>query len=316
MNRQAATIWLMISLAASAGPAPAGGPDAAAPDDLLAGLAWQLALERVGFSPGVLDGRPGPKTRLATREFQRVRGLPRTGELDAATARALGVRPAEALTEYTVAAADLAQIGPVPTDWREKARLPRLSYPSLDEALAEKFHCTRALLSHLNGGANVARLRPGETIDVPNLPPPPEPLLCEHLEVNLAEKVIRAVCSDRLVALFHCSIAADRAKRPGGAAQVTVISEEPTYRFDPKMWPEVKGIRDVLFIPPGPRSPVGLCWIGLSLPGYGIHGSPAPELIGKTGSHGCFRLTNWDALRLARMVRVGTPVQFSDSPAP
>jgi len=114
----------------------------------------------------------------------------------------------------------------------------------------------------------------------------------------------------QLVALLHCSIAKHRDKLPSGDASVVVITENPTYTFDPKMWPEVKGVDRKLLIPAGPRNPVGRCWIGLSLPGYGIHGSPNPELIGKTGSHGCFRLSNWDALRLARMIRVGTKVHF------
>jgi len=116
------------------------------------------------------------------------------------------------------------------------------------------------------------------------------------------------------VGLFHCSIAADKARLPSGQASVIVISENPAYTFDPKMWPEVKDVTQKLTIPPGPRNPVGLCWIGLSLPGYGMHGTPMPEMIGKTGSHGCFRLTNWDALRLAKMVRVGTPVRFTARP--
>ena len=111
--------------------------------------------------------------------------------------------------------------------------------------------------------------------------------------------------------LFHCSIAAKHAKVPTRPASVTGITENPAYRFDPSMWPEVKGINHALIIPPGPRNPVGLCWIALSLPGYGMHGSPAPEMIGKTGSHGCFRMTNWDALRLAHMIKPGTPVTFS-----
>jgi lipoprotein-anchoring transpeptidase ErfK/SrfK len=106
-----------------------------------------------------------------------------------------------------------------------------------------------------------------------------------------------------------------RVNVPGlpSAHSVTGITENPAYRFDPSMWPEVKGGKSALIIPPGPRNPVGLCWIALSLSGYGIHGSPAPEMIGKTGSHGCFRLTNWDAVRLGRMIKPGTPVTFSSN---
>jgi lipoprotein-anchoring transpeptidase ErfK/SrfK len=114
----------------------------------------------------------------------------------------------------------------------------------------------------------------------------------------------------KAVALFHCSIAKSKDKLPSGESKVAVVSKNPDYTFDPKMWPEVKNVDRKLTIPPGPRNPVGLCWIGLGVPGVGIHGSPAPEMIGKTGSHGCFRLTNWDALRLSSMVRIGTSVRF------
>ena len=132
------------------------------------------------------------------------------------------------------------------------------------------------------------------------------------LQINLSEKVIRAIDQERrLIGLFHCSIAASKAKRPSGQARITRIVPNPEYTFQPKSWPEVtEKIDRALRIPPGPRNPVGRCWIELSLPGYGIHGTPDPELIGKTGSHGCFRLTNWDALRLGKMVRIGTEVRF------
>ena len=111
--------------------------------------------------------------------------------------------------------------------------------------------------------------------------------------------------------LFHCSVAAEVAKRPSGETIVKGIIFDPEYLFDPEHWPEVKGIDRKLTIRPGPRNPVGLCWIALDLPGYGMHGSPRPEQIGKTGSHGCFRLTNWDAVRLGHMLAAGARVHFT-----
>jgi len=120
--------------------------------------------------------------------------------------------------------------------------------------------------------------------------------------------------------LFHCSVAKDKAKLPARDTVVKKMAANPEYWFDPKNWPEVKNVDRVLKIPPGPRNPVGLAWIGLDIPGYGIHGNPKPELIGKTGSHGCFRMTNWDALALFPMVHVGMPVKIvnpekADAPA-
>ena len=278
-------------------------------------LAWQIALERLGFSPGLIDGRTGPKTELATWEFQRVRGLPRTGRLDEATARALGVAPDLAIGTCTLEESDLKQIGPAPTDWLERSKLQRLAYPSLEELVAETFHCSRRLLAELNPGLDLARLKPGDRLRVPAVPQDLPAPRGARVDINLADKAIRVVSADgKLVGLFHCSIAADKAHLPSGEATVALIVENPNYTFDPKKWPEVKDVHKKLVIPPGPRNPVGVRWIGLSLPGYGIHGTPWPELIGKTGSHGCFRLTNWDAVRLARMIRVGTPVTFSTTP--
>lgn len=278
---------------------------------LRANIAWQIALERVGFSPGIIDGAIGKKTELATREFQRVRRLPVTGTLNDATRAALAVDPANAVTSYTVTAGDLGQVGPVPTDWIEKSKLTKLKYESLDAALAEKFHCSRGLLARLNSRRTIGQLRPGDVIQVPGIGTFSGAASGAQIEINLAEKIIRVLdARQRLVALFHCSIAKSKDKLPGGQSKVIVVSKNPEYTFDPKMWPEVKNVDRKLTIPPGPRNPVGLCWIGLSLPGVGIHGSPAPEMIGKTGSHGCFRLTNWDALRLSAMVRIGTPVKF------
>jgi lipoprotein-anchoring transpeptidase ErfK/SrfK len=140
----------------------------------------------------------------------------------------------------------------------------------------------------------------------------------ERIEINLSEKVIRVIGKDRqLIALFHCSIAKDKEKRPSGEARVTGVAMDPWYTFKPEMWPEVKErVPGALQIPPGPRNPVGRCWVALSLPVYGIHGTPNPELIGKTGSHGCFRLTNWDAQRLGKMVEAGTPVRFIQQASP
>lgn len=294
--------WLILTAASFA---------QSAKTDIKTSLAWQIALERVGFSPGIIDGSIGRKTQMATREFQRVRGLSITGSLDAATRAALGVDTEDPIAPYTVSVKDLAQVGPAPTDWVEKSKLPRLKYESLDAALAERFHCSRALLARLNPGKNLAQLRPGETIVVPNVLESGDAPVGEQIEINLVEKIVRVLDRERrLVALFHCSIAKSKDKLPSGESKVVVVSPNPDYTFDPKMWPEVKGIDRKLTIPPGPRNPVGLCWIGLGLPGVGIHGSPAPEMIGKTGSHGCFRLTNWDALRLASMIRVGTRVRF------
>ena len=275
-------------------------------------LAWQLALEAIDFSPGIIDGIIGPKTRLATREFQRVRSLPQTGQLDPSTAQALRIDPDTAIGQFRVESSHLKQIGEAPTSWLARSQLKRLSHRDLEEALAEQYHCSRKLLRQLNPELTINELKAGDTFMAPQLRLPSGAPRARVLQINLSEKVIRAIDQERrLIGLFHCSIAASKAKRPSGQARITRIVPNPEYTFQPKSWPEVtEKIDRALRIPPGPRNPVGRCWIELSLPGYGIHGTPDPELIGKTGSHGCFRLTNWDALRLGKMVRVGTEVCF------
>lgn len=311
-----ARYWLAGVVLISTGIAYAG--DVPTEADLRRAVAWQVALDRVGFSPGVIDGRVGPKTRLATREFQRVRSLPQTGRLDDETSKALQINPDNVLGRYTIQRADLAQIGPVPKSWLARSKLHYLGHETLTHVLAEKFHCARHLLETLNRGKNISAFKPGDKVVVPAVTERDDWPKADHLEVNLAGKVIRAIGPDRkLLALFHCSVAAKKSKLPTRDARIVVVAKDPSYTFNPKMYPEVKEpITTKLLIPPGPRNPVGRCWMGLSLPGYGMHGTPNPELIGKTGSHGCFRLANWDAIRLSKMVSVGTPVRFVNKPEP
>jgi lipoprotein-anchoring transpeptidase ErfK/SrfK len=311
------TLFSMILLAGAIQPSvtPARAEDAET--SLRRGIAWQVALESLGFSPGLVDGKPGRKTKIATWEFQRVKGLPKTGELDKATAEALKVDPDGAIMRYTVQQSEVDDVEPVPHSWVAKSKMKKLGYDNLEEALAERCHCTRALLQTLNPGKNLSALKVGDKFVGPAVAEAGSSPPAGHLEVNLNDKIIRVIDREKqLAALFHCSVAANKAKLPSGNAEVELVAANPEYTYDPKMWPEVtEKITSKLTIPPGPRNPVGRCWIQLTLPGYGMHGSPHPEMIGKTGSHGCFRLTNWDALRLAKMVRAGTPVKFFDTPS-
>jgi len=277
-------------------------------------VARQAALDRAGFSPGLIDGQVGPKTKLALRTFQEVCGLSATAEFDAAADAALRINDQPVLVRYTVAETDLRMVGEVPSDWNAKADLSRLNYESLAALLAERGHCTRAALARLNPGRDLNRLRAGDTVSLPIVTPDAAKAGIASVEVDLSAKVVRSRdAGGRTVALFHCSTPRLATQRPRGATRIASVTRDPDYTFDPAKWPEVRGVTRKLTIPPGPRNPVGVCWIGLELDGHGIHGTPAPEMIGKTGSHGCIRLTNWDALRLAHLVRVGTPVRFVGS---
>ena len=279
-------------------------------------VAIQVALDNAGFSPGVIDGSTGKKTEVALRAYQAYSSLPVTGTVDAATRASLGIDTRPATRKYQITAADQNLVAPPPKTWPAKAKAKILGYQSLMNLAAERGHCTVALLGRLNPGVNLKSLKSGQSINIPNIADSPATAKATTLEVDLGTKIIRAKNGDRVVGLYHCSIAADRRKRPTEPCKVASVVENPKYWFDPVNWPEVKGVNEKLIIPAGPRNPVGLCWIGLTKEGYGIHGTPEPENIGKTGSHGCFRLTNWDALRLAKMVDVGTQVRFTDEAPP
>jgi len=279
-------------------------------------IIWQAALDRAGFSPGIIDGRIGPKTRAGLRAFQKAAGLPVTGKFDSATGRGLGIDTVRPLVRYVLTDADAALVGACPNDWVAKSKARWLGFESPAAVASFRGHCSRKLLAELNAGTRLEKLKAGDALVLPNVAIDGKTPKARSVRIDFGTKTIVAFDRrGRPVALFHCSIARQKRHRPSGPCKVASITLRPKYLFKPESWPEVKGVHRRLVIPPGPRNPVGLCWIGLSIRGYGIHGTPQTELIGWTGSHGCFRLSNWDALRLATILRVGVPVRFIDSSA-
>lgn len=284
----------------------------------LLNLSRQLALERAGFSPGLIDGKVGPRTHLAVREYQIARNLKPTGEFDAATLDALGAASIAPTQEYTISAEDGKDVGgPLPTDWNEKARLDRLRYEGFAQLVAERGMTSLATLEWLNPGVNLAKLKVGDRVKIPGTAVVDAVKLeaPASIEVELTKRLVRGRNKEGVtVLLFNCSVARDAGKFPSGTGRVVLAKMNPEYSFDPAGWPEVHNVHETLLIRPGPRNPVGLCWIALGVPGrsgLGIHGTPAPEMIGRTGSHGCIRLTNWHAVRLGSVVKEGTPVKFT-----
>jgi lipoprotein-anchoring transpeptidase ErfK/SrfK len=303
--------------AGSTAPAPAvtGAPETArvatapvpAPDPATT-AALQAALDRYGFGVGFVDGKAGPRTEQAFRDYLRATGL------STREARQHLLDDDAAVTPYAVTGSDLARVGSAPEDWLEAAAVPAMTYRALDEALAEKFHVSRPWLQRLNPGiTNWAAVTPGTRVDVPNTRPEDWTLPASRLEVDCATYRLRVYDADNdLVASFPCSIARQLHKVPTGDLTIVSFAPNPNYTFDPANFPESPRARDIgrkLIIPPGPRNPVGVYWLTLSAAGFGMHGTPRPETIGRRESHGCFRLTNWDITTLARMVGVGTPVR-------
>lgn len=274
-------------------------------------VAMQLALARRGISSGSVDGVAGSQTRAALRVFQKAEGLPASGEPDAATWRRLGAE-SPAYATYTVTAEDLAGLAPVPRTWAGKAGRTNLGYESVLELVAERSRSHPKLVRALNPDVDWQQVRPGRVVRVPAAEAPAVRGRAAFVRISLSEKTLRAFdASSNLLVHFPCSIAAKVEKRPVGTLKVARLAPNPNYRFDPEIFPEsaeARKLKRKLMIPPGPNNPVGTAWIGLDRPGYGIHGTPNPEEVGRTESHGCFRLSNWNAEHLLRLAWVGMPV--------
>jgi lipoprotein-anchoring transpeptidase ErfK/SrfK len=271
----------------------------------------QIALVRQGISPGSLDGEAGSQTRAALIAFQKKRGLVPTGLLDAQT-RPLLLISQPALMEYTVTSEDLARLRPLPQTWLGKSQQTRLDFENILELLGEKAFANPRLIRALNPNVNWNQVAAGTRVTMPQVDYPADDVKAAFVKISLQQCVLEAFDSQtNLLVHFPCSIGRLAAKRPAGELHVTTIVLDPNYTFDPAVFPEspeAQAVGRKLILPPGPNNPVGVVWIGLDRPGYGIHGTPAPEQVGRTESHGCFRLANWNARYLAGLLWVGIAV--------
>lgn len=276
-------------------------------------ISVQIGLDDVGFSPGQIDGKWGAATEQALTAWQQAHDLKPTGKFDTDTAVNFPAGGPN-YTNYVVSAADLAKLTHISEDWLERSQLTNMWFETVLEMVAEKCHASEGLIRTLNPGiSDWKSVQSNQTVTLLNVVPVKH-LAAAKLRVNLSAKTIAAYDdSGRITALFPCSIAADKEKRTPGQLTVQTVAINPNYTFDPVNFPELddkqKGYGK-LIVAAGPNNPVGDAWIGLSRAGYGIHGTPHPDQIGKTFSHGCFRLANWNAIRLAQMVSIGTPVEI------
>lgn len=272
--------------------------------------AFQVLLDRTGASPGVIDGRIGDNVNMAIDVYKTLTGTTlRTYDKDWVKEQ-LEATGGPAFMEYTITNEDAAgpYVASLPSDYAEKAKLDRLGYTSVPEMLAERFHMDEGFLKTINPEANFNR--PGTIVRVID---PGKPLKGEvaRIEADKAREQVRAYdAGGDLVAAYPATIGSSDTPSPSGTHTVERVAFNPNYTYNPKVNFKQGENDDILTIPPGPNGPVGSVWIALSKPTYGIHGTPEPSTIGKTASHGCVRLTNWDAQELAKMVKEGVEVTF------
>jgi len=268
----------------------------------------QILLDQAGASPGVIDGFDGENVRKAVIAAEAMNGLPIDGVLDPdLLARLETGQPV--VGHYTITAEDVSAIvAPIPDDYAEKAQRDFLGYTSVEEAVAERFHMDIDLLKALNPGTVFAE---GSDVLVAAYGPDRSGEVA-RIEADKALRQVRAYAADgTLIAAYPATIGSEENPSPAGTHIVEGVAPMPNYTYNPKINFQQGENTEVLTIPPGPNGPVGSMWIDLSEPTFGIHGTPEPSLIDKTGSHGCVRLTNWDAQELATMVKPGIEVVFT-----
>ena len=276
----------------------------------LAILALQICLDRRGFSPNAMDGQTGVKTQAALAAYCEANSLPppKPGEDEFAFEKYFPNEP-ELFTMAEVTAADIASLVAIPEDPAKKAALPHMGYETINEMFAERGHVTQNTLRRLNPHIVWTNVTIGTKIKIPEVSPVAVGGKAEIIKVSLSRFTVTALdLSRKPIAIYPCSIARDKAKRPPpGEIKIITQIPNPNYTFTPDFTPNGKKPARHVF-PPGPNNPVGSVWLGLSLPGYGIHGTPNPERIGRAESHGCFRLANWNAEKLYELVKPGTRV--------
>ena len=299
-------------------------------------LRAQVILDHLGFSPGVIDGEEGQSYFAALRGFQTANDIAETGKLDEATLARLDQWRDVRATRVVMIPERFASgpfIPDFPASAADQAKLDRLGYKNLIEALAERFHTTPEVITAMN--PNMTSMAAGTAIRVPNIPNAKSAFsgedprgwgetlaslgvaadqpLADRVVVDKSDGVLRVFDGDdKLIAQFPATMGSSKDPLPIGEWKIQGVSRNPDFHYNPKLFWDVSNDKAAQQLKPGPNSPVGVVWIDLNKPHYGIHGTSEPHTIGRAESHGCIRLTNWDAARLAQMVKPGTPATLQE----
>jgi lipoprotein-anchoring transpeptidase ErfK/SrfK len=275
-------------------------------------LRAQVLLARAHFSVGEIDGAYGENMKRALEAFQKSRGMAATGIVDDATWVALDEDTAPVVGAATIASEDLAgPFEPFPDDMMEKAKLPSMGYASPLEEIAERYHASPRLLAAMNPGVAFDQADAG--IQVPLVATSPPADKAAEVVVSKSERSVEALDPvGRVIAWYPATIGSRNDPLPIGRWKIRGVRRNPDFHYDPELFWDAKANDQKATIQPGPNNPVGVAWIDLSKPHYGIHGTPEPSTVGKTQSHGCIRLTNWDVWELQQMVSPGTPAVLEE----
>jgi lipoprotein-anchoring transpeptidase ErfK/SrfK len=322
LSRTVVFVFAILAIAncgfAQRSDAPAGPPVQG--QDIVTRL--QIYLDEHSFGPGKIDGRWGDFVGKALQRFQAANGEQPSGQIDAPLQQELQ-KVSPVYSTYKLTDGDLHWVGKIPATPARMAHLKRILYRSALDFVSERYHADPAFIQKLNSGTNLNQLRVGGTVRVPNVQPfqiefihpvpdlPPRPEFAQRIiKVDTKNRMLDLVDANRVVASFPITPGSKSLPAPIGTWKIEKVTSMPIFRWDRAMLMHGRRSGHYYTIPPGPRNPVGVVWIGLNKKGIGIHGTDSPDTIGRSACHGCIRLANWDAARVVNQVTVGMTVEI------